>query len=177
VSVPVLERANRRLPHHLGGDLASVDAARILRPPESLNHKHSPPAAVELLAFDQALRYDVDELVDALPDPPGRPAKSRPAQRRAHHELDEAHLAIPAADYVAALAGLQPTRAGKVNCPFHEDRTPACSSTRTAASTASGAIAAARSTTSWRSCGAPAPSAASSSSSVPASPTSCCRPR
>ena len=66
VSVPVLERANRRLAHHLGADLASVDAARILRPPESLNHKHSPPAAVELLAFDQALRYDVEQLVDAL---------------------------------------------------------------------------------------------------------------
>jgi hypothetical protein len=124
VSVPVLERANRRLAHHLGGDLASVDAARILRPPESLNHKHRPPAAVELLAFDQALRYDVDELVDALPDPPGRPRRSRPSQRRAHHELDDALLAIPAADYVAALTGLQPTRAGKVNCPFHEDHTP-----------------------------------------------------
>ena len=70
------------------------------------------------------LEDDIDELVDALPDPPGRPARSRPAQRRAHHELDEALLAIPAADYVATLTGLRPTRAGKVNCPFHEDRTP-----------------------------------------------------
>ena len=31
VPVPELERANRRLAHALGGDLASVDAARILR--------------------------------------------------------------------------------------------------------------------------------------------------
>jgi len=32
VGVDELERANRRLAHHLGGDLAAVDAARILRP-------------------------------------------------------------------------------------------------------------------------------------------------
>lgn len=31
VTVPALERANRRLAHALGGDLTSVDAARILR--------------------------------------------------------------------------------------------------------------------------------------------------
>ena len=33
IGVPGLEHANRRLAYHLGGDPASVDAARILRPP------------------------------------------------------------------------------------------------------------------------------------------------
>ena len=39
-------------------------------------------------------------------------------------ELDELLLAIPAATYVRELAGLEPRRDGKVNCPFHADDTP-----------------------------------------------------
>jgi len=39
--------------------------------------------------------------------------------------LDEQLLAIPTVDYVRALAGLEPNRAGKVHCPFHDpDATP-----------------------------------------------------
>ncbi len=41
-----LEAANRKLAHHLGGDPASVDLARVLRPCGSLNHKRTPPARV-----------------------------------------------------------------------------------------------------------------------------------
>ena len=37
------QTANRKLALAVGGDLASVDAARILRPPETVNHKHQPP--------------------------------------------------------------------------------------------------------------------------------------
>jgi len=32
--------------------------------------------------------------------------------------------AIPTAEYVQRLAGLEPNREGKVSCPWHEDRTP-----------------------------------------------------
>ena len=85
VTVPELERANRRLAHALGGDLASVDAARILRPPSSWNHKHSPPTPVELIELDQARRYDLDQLVDGLHDPPG------------DHRQDDRHPAEPVA--------------------------------------------------------------------------------
>jgi RepB DNA-primase from phage plasmid len=49
-----LEQANRRLAHHLAGDLACIDANRILRPAGSLNHKHQPPAAVTLLTYKPA---------------------------------------------------------------------------------------------------------------------------
>jgi hypothetical protein len=71
VTVTELEQTNRRLAHALGGDLASVDGARILRPPASWNHKHSPPAPVDLLELDERRRYDVDDLVAGLSDPPG----------------------------------------------------------------------------------------------------------
>lgn len=121
VSVLELERANRRLAHHLGGDLASVDAARILRPPGSLNHKHAPPAHVELLELDPGRRYELEQLAGGLPDPPGAPARNRRrAGREASNPLDRALLAIPAECYVHALAGIVPSRAGKIPCPFHE---------------------------------------------------------
>ena len=126
VTVPELERANRRLAHALGGDLASVDAARILRPPSSWNHKHSPPTPVELIELDQARQYDLDELVDGLDDPPGQPTvdAATPRRRTGRTEIDRLLLAIPAAEYVHALTGLSPDRTGKIHCPFHEDRTP-----------------------------------------------------
>jgi CHC2 zinc finger/RepB DNA-primase from phage plasmid len=125
VTVSELERANRRLAHALAGDLASVDGARILRPPASWNHKHSPAAPVELIELDESRRYDVSQLVDALDDPPGRPS-ARPAtcRRNGRTELDRLLLAIPAGEYVHTLTGVSPNRTGKMHCPFHEDRTP-----------------------------------------------------
>ena len=77
VTVPELERANRRLAHALGGDLASVDAARILRPPATRNHKHSPPTRVQLVELAPGRRYDLHELVDGLDDPPGQLERRR----------------------------------------------------------------------------------------------------
>ena len=125
VTVPELERVNRRLAHALGGDLASVDAARILRPPSSWNHKHSPPAPVELVELDHARRYDIDELIDGLDEPPGRPAAGSVTTRRTGRtDMDRRLLEIPAAEYVRALTGMSPDRTGKIHCPFHEDRTP-----------------------------------------------------
>ena len=70
VSVAELEKANRQLANRLGGDLASIDAARILRPCGTLNHKHRPPALVSLAAHDPARRYELAELVDGLKNPP-----------------------------------------------------------------------------------------------------------
>jgi hypothetical protein len=124
VTVPKFEQANRRLAHALGGDRASVDCARILRPPSSRNHKHSPPAPVELIELDPTRRYDLELLVDGLDSPPRRPPAGRTTARRAGRtELDRQLLAIPAAEYVRALTGLPPDRTGKIHCPFHDDRT------------------------------------------------------
>ncbi len=125
VAAVELERANRRLAHRLGGDSASVDAARILRPPATLNHKHRPPGAVRVLDTHAAYRYELGELIDGLPDPEGSPnlgLASHTRQRR--HPLDQRLLAIAAAEYVGALTGQQPTRGGKIRCPFHDDEIP-----------------------------------------------------
>jgi hypothetical protein len=120
-----LEQTNRTLASHLGGDLASVDAARILRPAGTLSHKHRPPAPVELLHLDPDVRYELAELVDGLAPPTPRPAVAAAGRERtARTDLDELLLAIPAAAYVRELTGLNPRRDGKVSCPFHADATP-----------------------------------------------------
>jgi hypothetical protein len=124
ISVEHLEAANRRLACHLGGDPVSTDAARILRPCGTLNHKHTPPAAVTLAAHRPARRYELAELVDDLPDPPRPPRRGTGHRARARGMQDAALLAIATEAYVRALTGRQAGRDGKVSCPFHEDSTP-----------------------------------------------------
>lgn len=125
VGLPDIELANRRLAHRLDGDLSSVDAARILRPPASWNHKHSPPTPVQLVELDPGRRYEIGELVNGLEDRPGAPARGPVAPPRSgRNEIDRTLLAIPAADYARALVGRSPNRAGKIACPFHDDHTP-----------------------------------------------------
>jgi hypothetical protein len=124
VELDELEQANRRLAIRLGGDLASIDAARILRPPSSLNHKRRPPTAVMLLSLHADRRYDLAELTAGLPDAPARRPAGAAPRRATTGSLDQALLAIPAATYAQALTGLRPNRAGKICCPFHDDSTP-----------------------------------------------------
>jgi hypothetical protein len=125
VGVVELEQVNRTLASHLGGDLASVDAARILRPAGTLSHKYRPPVPVELLHLDAAFRYELAELVDSLPPAVPRPSSATAGRERAARtELDELLLAVPSATYVRELTGLEPRRNGKVSCPFHADHTP-----------------------------------------------------
>jgi hypothetical protein len=124
VGATELEQANRTLASHLGGDLASIDAARILRPAGTLSHKHRPPTPVELLHLDVAARYELAELLDGLTPAPARTSAAAGRARSVRTELDELLLAIPAATYVRELTGLEPSRNGKVNCPFHHDDIP-----------------------------------------------------
>jgi hypothetical protein len=122
-----VESANRRLALELGGDLASVDIARILRPPDTLNHKHGPPRAVRLLAYRPSARYLLAELTSGLPADPrsGDALAHRAASRRVGRTaLDRELLAIPAVEYVRVLAHASPDQAGKILCPFHEDTDP-----------------------------------------------------
>lgn len=123
-----VESANRRLALALQGDPGCVDIARLLRPPSSMNYKHSPPVAVRLLEHNTDARYALTELTGSLPeDPhPGHAPGARPVRRRVDRRtaLDRELLAIPAAEYVRVLANLTPNRAGKVLCPFHQESRP-----------------------------------------------------
>lgn len=115
------ERANRRLAHALGADMGATDAARILRPPGTLNFKTDPPAPVEV-AHLAAEVFTLEQVAGALPDPPG--PRREPARPRTVEPGDDRLLAIPPPVYVEALTGRPVGRDGKCRCPFHEDRTP-----------------------------------------------------
>jgi len=119
-----VEDANRRLARGLGGDLASVDVARILRPPGTFNYKHDPPRPVTLKVLRADARYALAEITAGLPADPRAFRVSRPNGRLALARIDRELLSIPAAEYVRVLSGTAPHRGGKVRCPFHPDRTP-----------------------------------------------------
>lgn len=59
-----IERINRGIARRIGGDLASTDAARILRVPGTLNFKYSPARPVKLAEYSGVgeVRYSLDEL-------------------------------------------------------------------------------------------------------------------
>ena len=136
-SAAEVESANRRLALSLHGEPGCADIVRVLRPPSSLNHKHTPPLPVRLLKHDASARYALGELAATLPHDP-RPSHSLPHDPRPSHSLptrspsrrigrttlDRVLLTIPAADYVRVLASREPNRAGKVLCPFHEETEP-----------------------------------------------------
>jgi CHC2 zinc finger/RepB DNA-primase from phage plasmid len=123
-----VEAANRRLARHLGGDPASVDIARILRPPATFNFKHDPPRPVNVTAYRADARYSLLELAAGLPDlhpKAGRGSEGpQRARRRSPGVLDRQLLAIPPAHYARVLVGREPDRAGKIVCPFHDDKRP-----------------------------------------------------
>jgi hypothetical protein len=122
-----IESTNRRLALGLRGEPGCADIVRMLRPPSSLNHKHTPPAPVRLLEHDPGARYALADLLATLPHDP-QPHHERPAwsasPRVGRTVLDRELLAISAADYVRVLTGRESNRAGKVLCPFHEETDP-----------------------------------------------------
>jgi hypothetical protein len=61
------QRANRRLALALGADMNATDAARILRPPGTLNHKPTPPAPVVCTRLEPIM-FTAAEVVGRLPD-------------------------------------------------------------------------------------------------------------
>jgi hypothetical protein len=114
-----VERANRRLALALGADPASADAARILRVPSTLSHKHDPPTVVEAIRLDTDRRLNVADVIGSLPDPPALPrASAASSVQRCGDPL----LAIAPEVYVRRLLGVEVPRHRKVPCPFHEDR-------------------------------------------------------
>jgi hypothetical protein len=120
------EDANRRLSLRLGCDRASVDAARLLRPPGTFNYKHDEPSSVKLIAYRAQAHYTLAQLIAGLPRPISTGVgESLPARHgRPRTALDGQLRAIPTQDYVRVLSGRAPASARKAACPFHDDRDP-----------------------------------------------------
>ncbi len=117
-----IERANRRLAWALGGDLSSTDAARILRPPQTLHHGRG-QTPVRLMAEGPREPCRLEELVGRLPDPPAAriPPRTRRSSRRSGGDW---LLELAPQRYVSVLTGQRVGRSHKVRCPLHPDKTP-----------------------------------------------------
>jgi hypothetical protein len=115
-----VECANRRLAHALGADLASADAARILRVPSTWSHKHQPPTPVDALRLDVDRRFTAADVVGGLVGPPARQATTVSAADAPRG--DDPLLAIAPDVYVPRLLGVEVPRHRKVPCPLHPDR-------------------------------------------------------
>jgi hypothetical protein len=74
VTPAAARRANRRIAHALGADMAATDPARILRAIGSRNFKHNPPAPVTCARLELDV-YTLGEVVGSLPDAPGEPPR------------------------------------------------------------------------------------------------------
>jgi len=118
IALDRLESINRRLALALRADHHSGDAARILRPAGSLNHKRNPPARVRLLRLEADFDVPVGELQDALPADVSAPTRQAPMLA-----ADPLRGVSPRV-YVARLTGQHVGRSGKIRCPFHDDQTP-----------------------------------------------------
>lgn len=119
-TVAEVQRANRRLALALGADAGSAEAARILRPPATLNHKHAAPVPVVLEVCVPERRYGLRELVGGLSDPPAE--RGGDAGRRRSRGRSDGLRGVDPAVYVQRLTGQVVGRSRKVRCPLHDDR-------------------------------------------------------
>ncbi len=121
VSPAVIERANRRLAWALGADLGATDAARILRPPGSINHKAD--GRTVILATLRPAPVSLGALVGGLLDPPGDRVPGRSARRQRPVRVDPLRRVAPDV-YVQKLLGVTVPGHRKICCPFHDDQHP-----------------------------------------------------
>jgi hypothetical protein len=117
-----LEHANRALAFALDADVQSTDAARILRPAVTLNHKHAPARPVALRWFDDGATFDAARILADLPHTASSGAARGTVGRR--DPANDPLLPIRPWVYVPALVGRPLNRDRKVACPFHDDPTP-----------------------------------------------------
>jgi len=118
------EVANLRLAHALGADRACFDAARILRPPGTWNHKHHPARPVTALRVDPAVRFELDDVLARAPEVRAEHIERRWTERATRDTRGDALLCIAPAIYVTELLGVAARPGRKVKCPFHDDARP-----------------------------------------------------
>ena len=118
------ELANLRLAHALGADAACYDAARILRPPGTWNHKGYPPRPVRAVRVRAGVSFDVADVVARTPTIDGTRVERRWVDRGQRAVPDDPLLRIRPAIYVSDLLGVHARSGHKTRCPFHTDERP-----------------------------------------------------
>jgi hypothetical protein len=117
-------RRTLRLAATLGADRACFDAARILRPPATWNHKHDPATPVALVRFEPDARFDAGFVVARAPEIDDSRLRRRWVDRGARDTHGDPLLQIEPSVYVSALVGVRARSGRKVHCPFHTDAHP-----------------------------------------------------
>jgi RepB DNA-primase N-terminal domain len=116
-----IEQRNRRLASALGSDPRVCDAARVLRVPGTLNHKHDPPTDVRLAACS-GMRYTLEEADAVLP--PIAPVDRSPK----HAAVAPTAPSNPTEVVLARLHGVHESGNGWMAlCPAHADSRPSLS--------------------------------------------------
>jgi hypothetical protein len=118
------EVANLRLADALGADRVCFDAARILRPPGTWNHKHAPPRPVKALRMERGVTFEPADVIAHAPMVEVERIERRWSERGARDLRGDPLLRIPPAVYVSELLGVSARAGRKVHCPFHDEQHP-----------------------------------------------------
>ncbi len=117
-----VEQLNKRLAAELGGDKVH-DAARVLRLPSTLNHKHDPPTEVELVDCSGA-RHAVADIESILPEVFTGPQAHTTEKRKQSALADSG----PTQMVLGRLEGVRKTSNDwSARCPAHDDQRPSLS--------------------------------------------------
>ena len=87
--IPKIEEANRRIATALNGDLNACDAARILRVPDTLNIKYTPPRECNVVREFKDYEYEVTDFLEAL-DPLQEKTEPKPVSTNGSDWIYEA---------------------------------------------------------------------------------------
>lgn len=128
MSVNDIENLNRRLALAVGGDLHTIDAPRVMRPPGAWNHKTAPARPAALVTFRPDRVCSSAALLDALPaEAPASvhlPPPAHVGRPDARGGDDDPLLALDPAYYVEQLTDRSVPRSRKVLCPLHVETSP-----------------------------------------------------
>lgn len=126
IALDRVEEINRRLAATLGADTCVADAARVLRVPGTLNHKHDPSTKVRLETITE-VTYSVEVLEAELP---GVETAAEVAERprRTGARAVGVEASGPTERVLTLLDEVTETGNGwKARCPAHDDQNPSLS--------------------------------------------------
>jgi hypothetical protein len=120
LGVSEAEELLRLLAHRLGSDLAVTDASRVLRVPDTLNHKSSPPSPVVVRELEGHV-YASEDVRAALTSQPPAASDASPAK-------SDGRTSRVVKRVLDKLAGVRESGGGWIaHCPGHDDQRPSLS--------------------------------------------------